>query len=617
MSLRILCWLFLVSGLSAVSAVAAPSEKTLTAQIGQKMMLDFRYFCDDGTPSARCRKPVLTLTPQMEQLLVSKQVGGVILFAENLKDIAQIVRLNYQLQALMKKHGLPPLFIAIDQEGGRVARLNDHIATRFVGNMAIGATYPSHGTAFATDVAKGIAREVRMLGFNVNFAPTVDVNNNPDNPVINVRSYGESPRMVAALGQATVAGMQSEGVLSVIKHFPGHGDTHVDSHTGLPVVNHDRATVNRVDIYPFARIIAGPTPPAMVMTAHIQYPQLDNTRFTAKDGKATIVPATMSKKILSGVLRQELSYDGIIVTDALDMAGIAHYFSQSEAVIHTFDAGADIALMPVSVRTPADIKTFTQVFDDVVAAATSGRLDAKSLARSAQRIAKAKVNFSVGGFTSVPVDVRIQEAQAKLPLKQNKSTELALAKAALTVTKGAGELPLSKQGNWHFIMPDEARCKAMLGAITKRQSLPVSCQSLAKLPPTPPSSLLRSLNALVVADITPQYSVAEMGGMDDLDSWRERADKAEQHAWMRETMQAAREAGVPVVMVALRAPYVLADFSDLTDIALTTYGYNVTVFEDGRAEGAVFHAISQVLNGQLKAAGTLPVTIDKMPPGGQ
>lgn len=588
---------------------ATPADKALTAQIGQKIMLDLRYFCDDGTPAARCRNPVLTLPPQMEPLLVSKHIGGVLLFTENLKDIAQIIRLNYQLQALMKKHGLPPLFIAVDQEGGRVARLSDHIATRFVGNMAIGATYPAHGTGFATDVGKGIAREIKMLGFNVNFAPTVDVNSNPDNPVINVRSYGENPNMVAALGQATVAAMQNEGVLSVIKHFPGHGDTHVDSHTGLPVVNHDRATVKRIDVYPFARIIGGKTPPAMVMTAHIQYPQLDNTRFTAKDGKSMIVPATLSKAIVTGLLRRELGYDGLIITDALDMAGIAHYFSQSEAVVRTFDAGVDIALMPVSVRGPDDIKKFNAVFDEVVSAVRSGRLEAGAVARSAQRIAATKRRYEIGSFTSVPLAARIQEASAKLPLKPNKSTELALAKAALTVLKGSSRLPLSKTGNWHFVMPDEARCRAMLGATVKHNAAAASCQSLARLPPVPSPMQLQSLSALVVADITPQYSVAEMGGMDDLDSWRNRTDKAAQYAWMRQTMRAAKAANVPVVMVALRAPYVLAEFTDEADIALTTYGYNVTVFEDGRAEGAVFDAISLTLSGKLKAAGVLPVTV--------
>ena len=605
---RALCLLFLIVTVFSSYTTSASETNTLTAQVGQKMMLDFRYFCDDGTVSERCRTPVHTLTPEMEMLLVSKLIGGVILFAENLSDIPQIVRLNYRLQTLMKKHGLPPLFIAIDQEGGRVARLNDHIATRFVGNMAIGATYPVHGTAFATNVAKGIAREIKMLGFNVNFAPTVDVNNNPDNPVINVRSYGENPRMVAALGQATVSGLQEEGVISAIKHFPGHGDTHVDSHTGLPVVNHDRATVNRIDVYPFARILGGNTPPAMVMTAHIQYPQLDDTRFEAKDGTPTIVPATMSKKILTGVLRQELKYDGLIVTDALDMAGIAHYFSQSEAVIHTFEAGADIALMPVSVRTPGDILKFKKVFDNVVGAVSSGRLDATAVARSARRIAKTKASYGIGEYITVPLNARIQEASVKLPLKQNKSTEKALAKASLTLTKGNAQLPLSKSGNWHFVMPDEARCRAMMAAVEKHASIPVSCQSLASLPPRPSKALLRSLNALIVADITPQYSMAEMGGMDDLASL-DRADKPAQYRWMRQTMQAAKESGVPVVMIALRAPYVLTEFSELTDIALTTYGYNVTVYNDGRAEGAVFDAIYQALSGRLKPSGTLPVTL--------
>ena len=156
--------------------------------LGQKLMLDMRYYCADGTPAERCKTPVTTLLPEFADIIRQGHIGGVILFAENLDNSRQIIELNYALQQLAKEAGLPPLFIAIDQEGGRVARLPDEVATRYVGNMAIGATYPLYNTAFAERVNKGIATSIRLLGFNVNFAPTVDVNVNADNPVINVRS---------------------------------------------------------------------------------------------------------------------------------------------------------------------------------------------------------------------------------------------------------------------------------------------------------------------------------------------------------------------------------------------------------------------------------------------
>ncbi|MCU7553226.1 hypothetical protein OCL06_01285 [Alteromonas sp. ASW11-19] len=606
-------WRWALAGLLLPAFVSvADTPSPLMRQLGQKVMLDLRYFCADGTTSKRCRTPVRTLPPALADMLVSQQVGGVILFAENLTDLEQVVTLNYQLQTLMRKHGLPPLFIAVDQEGGRVARLNDHLATRFVGNMAIGATFPRHGTAFASQVGKGIARELKLLGFNVNFAPSVDVNNNPDNPVINVRSYGEDPRLVTTLGQATVTAMQQEGVLSAIKHFPGHGDTHTDSHVGLPRVTHNRATIDKLDLFPFTRIITSDTPPAMVMSAHIQYPQLDSTELPTRDGTPAVVPATLSKKILSGLLRGELGYEGLIVTDALDMAGIAHFFTPRQALIHTFNAGADIALMPVPVRTPQDIAAFRQLMASLADAATEGELDRRQLAMSAARIANTKAVFGLGQYLETPLASRVSQATAKLPLATNKQVEQALARAAITRIHGKLPLPEAPSGGWHFVMPDKARCLAMLSAMAREVAgTPASCQSLATLPALPPSGLLRGLGALIVTDITPQYSVAEMGGLDNLSSVSARSDKAAQHVWLERAMSAARQAGVPVVMVALRAPYVLTQFDRLADVSLATYGYNVTVHADGSASGAVYDALAEVLSGQEPAQGSLPVSLPK------
>ncbi len=608
-------WRWALAGLLLpVFASQADTPSPHVRQLGQKVMLDLRYFCADGTASARCRTPVRSLPPALADMLVTHQIGGVILFAENLADLTQVVTLNYQLQSLMRKHGLPPLFIAIDQEGGRVARLNDQLATRFVGNMAIGATFPRHGTAFATQVGKGIARELRLLGFNVNFAPSVDVNNNPDNPVINVRSYGEDPRLVATLGQATVTAMQQEGVLSAIKHFPGHGDTHTDSHVGLPRVTHSRADIDKLDLFPFARIIAGDTPPAMVMSAHIQYPQLDSTTLPTRDGSAAVVPATLSESILTGLLRGELGYEGLIVTDALDMAGIARFFTPHQALVHTFNAGADIALMPVPVRTVQDISRFSQLMAGLTTAITDGELDRRQLALSAARIASTKTAFRLGQYLDAPLASRVAQATARLPLAANKQIEQALASAAITRTGGSQPLPLPAAGGWHFVMPDKARCLAMLSAMRREAaSTPASCQSLARLPGSPSPASLRGLGALIVTDITPQYSVAEMGGLDNLRSPSARSDKAAQYTWLEQTMSAARQAGVPVVMVALRAPYVLTRFTPLADVSLATYGYNVTVHADGSASGAVYDALAQVLSGQAPAPGTLPVSLTPAP----
>ncbi|QJR80480.1 glycoside hydrolase family 3 protein [Alteromonas pelagimontana] len=602
-------WYFLFGFCVVTNVQAKVAQTTPTALLGQKLMLDFRYFCDDGTPSLQCKTPVTELTPEVADILVSGQIGGVILFKENLVSAAQIVTLNYAMQKLMQKHGLPPLFIAIDQEGGRVARLDDSIATRFVGNMAIGATYEKSGTAFASAVGEGIAKSLRPLGFNVNFAPTVDVNVNPQNPVINVRSYGESAERVAKLGKASVAAMQSWNIMSALKHFPGHGDTHVDSHTGLPRVTHDRAAVDKIDLLPFKEIIHSDSPPAMIMTAHIQYPQLDSTTFLAKDGKTTVLPATMSEKILTGLLREELNYKGVIVTDALDMAGIAHYFDNAAAVIQTFKAGADIALMPYTIRNIKDIEGFWQMHQDVLEAIRDGRLAKAQLEQSVARILALKNQYSTDAFTKLPLTQRIAQTKP-LPLAENKRLERQLARQAITQLYDTGVLPVARQQRWQTVMPDEARCQAFKTGINHADTLAkVECISLATIPEGSPWKGWRKGDVVVIGDISPQHSVAEMGGMDDLPNLATRASKQQQYEWMLRAVAYAKQNGLPVIFVALRAPYVVEQFADLADAAVTTYGYNVTV-RGASATGAVFDALADALLGIAPMHGQLPVTVN-------
>lgn len=583
--------------------------------LGQKLMLDMRFYCADNTPTEQCKTPVTSLLPEFADIIRKGRIGGVILFAENLDSIEQIVELNYDLQELAKQAGLPPLFIAIDQEGGRVARLSDEIATRFVGNMAIGATFKAHDKAFATAVNDGIAKSIKLLGFNVNFAPTVDVNINPDNPVINVRSYSESAPVVASLGAAAVEALQKNNIISALKHFPGHGDTHTDSHTGLPRVEHDAATIEAVDLLPFKTAIEQTSAPAMVMTAHIQYPQLDNTRFIALDGQQTLVPATLSKKILTGLLRDKLQFTGLIVTDALDMAGIAHYVSHRDAVIKTFQAGADIALMPYAIRNPDSIKQFWSLYSQWLAAMKNGELAVSEMQASLARIANTKQQFELATYTQQSKQTRVEVAQASLPMSTNKQIEKELASAALTRVFDNGVLPLSGQ---HFvlIMPDEARCLAMKTAVAAiRPELIMDCSTPSGNILKGTSPVLEGVDGVIVADISPQHSLAEMGGMADLNEWRNRPDQSSQHDFAQQLLKLAQSQNIPTVFVALRAPYVMSKFRHVADAGIATFGYNVMVTKDEQdnvqsASGAVFDVLAAGLFTPFTFSGTSPVTIE-------
>jgi beta-N-acetylhexosaminidase len=587
--------------------------------IAQKMMIDLRYFCADNNLADTCRQPVTALLPPLAKLIADTGIGGVIMFAENLESPAQILELNYALQQAAKKAGHAPLFIAIDQEGGRVVRIPQSLGTSFAGNMAIGATYAKHGDHFARQSGKIMADELMSLGFNVNFAPTVDVNVNPLNPVINVRSYGENPQMVAELGTAQMAAMQNQGLMATLKHFPGHGDTSVDSHTGLPRVEHDLTQIENTDLLPFNYAISHDNP-AFIMTAHIQYPELDSTQFTNKEGETSILPATMSRKILTDLLRNKMAFKGLIVTDALDMAGIAHYFDQSDAVVQTFAAGADIALMPLAIRTPKDLKKLPLMINEVAKAVDQGRLDIGELRASAQRIAQTKSQYQINKQYDLPLYQAIEKSQKTLGIGSHRKVEQALADSAVVQIKNNNVLPIdNKTQNIHLSMPDTPKCMAMTLALkTRLPNSTISCNSLAKEHNDADSDELAKADLLIVADITPDQSLAELGGMDDIQSWRQRAPKKHIMATQLAQLKTAKEQGKTTVFISLRAPYNVGLFSDYADLILASFSYNLnkreTLDQYGRLtvqyQGPIYQALADVITGKITATGELPVTIE-------
>jgi beta-N-acetylhexosaminidase len=600
-------------------AVKPPADPQLRLLVAQKLMLDLRYFCADQAVEQRCRKPLTELPEELSQMISDSGIGGVVLFADNLQNIEQMLRLNYALQQAAQRGGHSPLFIAIDQEGGRVVRIPQNLATSFAGNMAIGATYAQHGDYFARLSGEIIAKELLSLGFNLNFAPTVDVNVNPLNPVINVRSYGEDAQIVAELGSAQMAAMQVQGMMATLKHFPGHGDTSVDSHTGLPRVEHGMQQIENSDLLPFQYAIDHDAP-AMIMTAHIQYPQLDNTEFTTKEGDTIILPATMSRKILTELLRNKMGFKGVIVTDALDMAGIAHYFDQSEAVIQTFSAGADIALMPITIRSPDDIENVEKLIDEVVKAVHKGRLNRQELLESAQRIEHSKSQYHLAKTFSLPLEQAIAQAQNTLGIKQHRQVEQALADSAIVQIKNNGVLPIgNKVKNIHLSMPDNTKCMALTFALkTRLPTVHISCSSLANSTTVANRDLIEQADVLIAADISPDQSLAELGGMDDIQSWRERAPKELQITQQLSLLQAAKAKGKTTIFISLRTPYNARLFADYADLILASFAYNLnkTEYMDdyGRLitqyEGAIYNALADVITGQKVATGSLPVSVD-------
>lgn len=295
-------------------------------------------------------------------------IRGACLFRQNMTDATQLTRFNADLLDAMGSHAL----IALDQEGGAVVR------SLWVppppSAMALGA---ADDTGLAQEVGAAVARAVKSMGFNWNFAPVLDLNNNPRNPVIAERSFGADPARAAELAMAWMDGSEREGVACCVKHFPGHGDTHVDSHRDLPTVDKSLAELERFEFAPFRN--AAPHAPA-VMTAHIVYPALDPHN-----------PATMSRAILTDLLRDKMGYQGVIITDGMDMHAIAHRYSAGQAAVNALVAGADM-VMAIGSRA-----TQEETLDAIAAAIEDGRLPLAEVEARLARLDKLAQAHPAGG----------------------------------------------------------------------------------------------------------------------------------------------------------------------------------------------------------------------------
>lgn len=312
------------------------------------------------------------VTPHAATWVRDRKVGGVALFSRNIVDFEQTARFTRDLQALTDDS--VPLFLALDQEGGNVVRVKDG-AMLLPGNMALGATR-SPTLAYVAGQSLGI--DLRLLGFNMNLAPVLDVNSNPRNPVIGVRSYGERPDLVGELGAWYVRGQQEMGVVAVAKHFPGHGDTQSDSHFSMPAINVDLARLDEVELLPFRRALAAGLD--VIMTAHIALPRIAEDK---------TMPATLSHRVLTDILRNRLGFRGVIVTDGLEMQGIVERFGSGRAAVMAILAGAD---MPMILWTP---KKKEEVFQALVRAVRTGEVSVARLDESVRRILTVKAKYGL------------------------------------------------------------------------------------------------------------------------------------------------------------------------------------------------------------------------------
>lgn len=525
-------------------------EMSLQEKIGQMILCGFQ-----GTEPSE----------ELEVLIAEYHIGGVIYFARNVANTKQVAELSSSLQGIAERSGTVPLWISIDQEGGMVARITEGVAL-MPGSMALAAGDAGPEAAYEAALISG--KELRALGINLNFAPDLDVNNNPDNPVIGVRSFGESPELVAKYGSQAVRGFQEANVVATAKHFPGHGDTNVDSHLDLPTITHGEERIRAVELVPFIKAIDGGVD--AIMSSHIYFPALESQK----------LPVTLSKTVLTGLLREELGYEGVIMTDCMEMHAISEHYGTVAAAVMAVEAGADLVL--ISHRRDLQIGAIAAIEQAV----REGRVAEAQIDASVERLLALKVRrgvdvqpsdaAEVGTAAHCAVAKRLSEAsitlvkdeQRLLPLKRVRTLAVTVAAA---VSSGV----------------DEAYAGiASLGAALAEHGLDVLDRVL-------PLAEVNELRAAVLADAQAAEQIV-------IGTYNARFHPA-QVALVRE-LQAL---GKPLVVVALRVPYDLLEFPDVSTF--------VAAYE---SRPLALQSTAQSLLGILTPQGRLPVALGADYPAG-
>nr|WP_193394484.1 beta-N-acetylhexosaminidase [Paenibacillus sp. A3] len=501
-------------------------------------------------------------------LIERRRIGGVILFTRNVQDPAQVAALTGKLQEAAQRAGTAPLWISIDQEGGMVARITEGVAL-MPGAMAIAA---GGSVEAAYEAALVSGRELRALGINMNFAPDLDINNNPTNPVIGVRSFGEAPEAVAEYGAASIRGFQDAGVSATAKHFPGHGDTAMDSHLDLPTIPHSRERIEAVELVSFRRAVASGVD--AVMSSHIVFPAFEPER----------LPATLSRRVLTGLLREELGFDGVIVTDCMEMQAIAAHYGTVQAAVLAVEAGADIVLISHSRQLQEG------ALDALLEAVRSGRISEERIDASVRRLLALKRKRLAAGTPE------LHEAALRLVgCEAHRQTARRISKASVTLVK------------------DEERLLPLRRVPTLVIHTSAVATSIADEAVDIPHTLGKALTALgldVVERIIPVSPDGEalQGLLTQAEPFGQvvvGTYNASFYPGQVRLIEALQALGKRPVVVALRNPYDLREFPDVSAYA--------AVYE---SRPLALESAAKGLTGAIPMRGKLPVAVSEAYPAG-
>ncbi|QOS79125.1 S-layer homology domain-containing protein [Paenibacillus sp. JNUCC31] len=537
------------------------SYMTINEQVGQMLMPDIRQW--NG-------KVTTTINEGLKHSIHNQDLGGFILFDKNIVDARQVTTLTHDLQL---EAGDIPLFLGIDQEGGVIKRIPG--GTNLPGQMALGAT----GDATLAEAAGRLTgEELKALGLQINFAPVLDINSNPDNPIIGMRSFGSDADLVTRLGLATIKGLRQSGMIAAVKHFPGHGDTTVDSHLGMPVLTHNRERLDAVELKPFLAAINNGVD--MIMTAHIAFPAVDNEHVTSlHDGKSVPIPATLSKKVLTGLLREEMGYEGLIISDAFTMNAIAEHFGENKAVERAVSAGVDIILMP---------QDSAAAHQTLVNAVKKGTISEETIHASVKRILEMKSKY--GLFErSESLASKLSKLKDVIGSEAHRMVEQSIAERAVTLLasrEGAKPDPIHQGDRVVIVAAEEEQgnqLEKQLVQAAKSQSIKTEVTVML------PGKMNETLQAMTHADyvILASYqfrNVASQFGWTDYQTLINEMNRRNQR----------------YTLLSLGNPYEMLHLQNVRS-GLAVYGKQ----EPNTSAGI------NVLLGKLEARGMLPVKTDQ------
>lgn len=583
------------------------AQMSLRDKIAQMLMVEIGYW--DENPQDDVEKvPFTQMNNQVREILGQYRFGAVIYFAQNLTGTEQAYYLTQAVQQAAVDGGGLPMFICADQEGGIVYRLGE--GTALPGNMALGAAGDPMYSYMAGTV---MGSELAVLGINTNLAPAVDVNSNAANPVIGLRSYGDDPQVVGQLASETIAGMAVYDVAACAKHFPGHGDTATDSHYGLPMVDKSLEELRMNELIPFETVIDRGVD--MVMTAHILYPQLETgTEYSVKTGKQESLPATMSPNIITELLKEEMGFRGVVVTDAMNMAGIVDYWDPVQAVVLAIRAGVDMVCMPCSLQSREDLTRLEAILQGVEAAVEEGTIPLSRIEDAVERILTVKQHRGILDWN--PETDTLETALQTVGGETNREIERHMAAAAVTVVENRNEtLPLR--------LREDSRVLMLVPYENEKAQMLVGWNRAAEAGLIPEGA---------------QVQVERFNKETTLDTFRQQIDWADtlifnseisrsgllsggrwESAYILNVLSYAKQTGKTTIVQSVDKPYDVQSYPD-ADAVLAVYGCKGSaldptavltggVTESQAAFGPNIVAGIEVIFGVFGAEGKLPVDI--------